>query len=337
MIRIRKTLLPAVAVLLFAWANAAGQPSGTPICDAAKIPADRAVACRVIERERTVVDNLKAAAGGVEHCALTRTGARLDRILSDVVTGTGTISVGFTLGTIDATGQRSELFPGAPDAVVIELLEDGATAPSSACLASEHRSVLLSVAGAVSAAVGSYNQPLLEAGAEGLRKLADTWSWIITDGFGQYPWERAFNDLVHRKPNVSLIADLPSLEWVLLHPSVGLTVSGVSALRESRGQTAFLLEPFGFTRYRFDVLEEKRSYWGASSLVVVTEGLPPAVGGLLRLNQYSFGVVRHLGGNDGVDGQWAVTATVELLERLQPARKKIKDAAKEAVARSPGR
>ncbi|MEO6221690.1 MAG: hypothetical protein ABIP90_00465 [Vicinamibacterales bacterium] len=301
----------------------------------AAVDAPRALVCRVVEQERIDIAVLQKTPTGASDCALTRTAARLE-LISGVITSAQRTSlpVYFTPKTMGAEAQRMELFAGQPDAVVLEL-EEGAPEQPSACYARANRAALSATAAAVSKAVLAYNQPGLAAGAVNLQKLANTWSWVITEGFGQYPWERAFNDLVHRPGDASLIADLPRLEWVVIHPSVGLTVSGLKALRESRGQTAVFIEPVGFVHYRFNVVEESRSYWGASSLVVLTQNASPAIGGLLRFNRYSIGAARHLR-SGGVNGRWAVTATMELLERLQPARKKLKKAGAEAEARAPG-
>jgi hypothetical protein len=334
MTHIRGVVHSLLIVVLLGGAHAAAAQDRCSSVATADAP--RGLVCRVVDQERVEIAALLRAPAGAADCALTRTSARLELIAAVITSGRNTsLPVYFTPRTLGTGAQRTELFAGQPDAVVLEL-EEGAPEQPSACYARGHRAALSATAAAVSKAVHAYNQPGLQTGAAQLRKLANTWSWVITDGFGQYPWERALNDLAHGPPDVSLIADLPKVEWVVVHPSVGLTVTGLKALRDSRGQTAVFIEPLGFVRYRFNVAEESRSYWGASSLVVLAQNASPAIGGLLRFNKYSIGAARHLR-SGGVNGRWAVTATMELLERLQPARKEVQKASAEAEAKAPVR
>ncbi len=293
----------------------------------------RGVVCRVVAEERTFILAQQKSPPAANSCALVRTHGRLERLLGEVVGGTGVLPVYFTVRTVGGDGERRELFADEPDAVVVDV-EEGTSPPGGACVAGEQRDAVLQVVAAVGRAVHGYNQPFLQQGAGQLRKLANTWSWVISDGFGQYPWERFLNDVVHRNPpGPGIIEHLPRYEWVLLHPSVALAMSGLKELRTSRGQTAFLIEPLGFIRYRFNIDAETRAYWGASALVVATENQPPAIGALLRFNKYSFGVARHLSDNSAARGRWTITATVELLERLQPPRKGVREAGEKAGAR----
>ncbi len=321
------------AALLVGLPIAAEAQAPDPCSALAGVNDARGVVCRVVAQERTFILEQQKAPSGANSCALVRTGGRIERLIGEVAGGTGVLPVYFTVRTVGADGERRELFAEEPDAVVIDV-EEGASPPAGACVAGDHRDAVLQVVAAVGRAVHGYNQPFLQQGAGQLRKLANTWSWVISDGFGQYPWERLFNDVVHRDPEgPGIIEHLPRYEWVLLHPSVALAMSGLKELRTSRGQTAFLIEPLGFIRYRFKLDEEKGSYWGASALLVATENQPPAVGGLLRFNKYSFGVARHLSDSTGAKRRWTITATVELLERLQPPRKEVREAGAKAGAR----
>ena len=312
-----------VAVTLFcafaiAGSEAAAQsPRCAGLSDAKKPVCEAALAA-----EHTLADlRVKVPAS----CALAPVGGRVERLLSELPVADGLLSEEFVARTapVRAGGvefEQTVLFAGDADVVVLSV-EDGAPRDRAVCYAADaERASLTEVAGAIAGAIAEYNKPMLVSGAAQLRKLADTWSWIVTDGFGQFPWERAFNDLTHRKP--LSIYHLPKMEWVLLHPGVGVELTRLDDLRESRGQTVLFVEPIGFVRYNFDVRSEKRRYWGASLLVVATDDSPPGIGGLLRYNKYSVGAVRHLRSKDA-GGHWAMTATVELLERTQSARRKL--------------
>lgn len=95
------------------------------------------------------------------------------------------LPVYFTVRTVEADGERRELFAEEPDAVARDVKE-GASPPTRACAAGHHCDAVLQVVAAVDRADHGYNQPYLQQGAGQLRKLARAWSWVISDGFGQY-------------------------------------------------------------------------------------------------------------------------------------------------------
>lgn len=318
------TLFCAFAIAGPAAAGQSAQCTGLsdskkPICEAA------------VAAQTTIADlRVKVPAS----CALEPVADRADRLLSELPIADGLLSEEFVARTsaVRAGGlefEQTVLFVSDPDVVVLSV-EDGGPRNAAVCYAMDAERVpLTNVVGAIAVAVAEYNKPMLVFGAAQLRRLANTWSWIVTDGFGQFPWERAFNDLTHRKP--LSIYRLPKMEWVLLHPGVGVELTQLDELRESRGQTVLFIEPIGFVRYNFNLRSEKRRYWGASLLVVATDDSPPGIGGLLRYNKYSVGAVKHLRSGQE-QGQWAMTATVELLERTQSARKKLQQAKTRAEA-----
>jgi hypothetical protein len=281
--------------------------------------------CAAATSALETVRKLQQSHTPAEPCYLQRIGDRLEGLLFGLPEVKGLVPEDFASQTSAITQNGYEFavelfFVGEPDEVVISL-EDGAVADPAACsVAPADKDPLVAAVGAVAKAVAGYNKPILVSGAVQLRKLSNTWTWMITDGFGQFPWERLFNDVVHRQP--MSIFRLPRTEWVLVHPSVGAAFTSLNRFEDSRGQVSLLIEPFGVTLYQFDVNAERRSYWGASALVTMTGSLPPGVGGLLRFNKYSLGVVRHVGSGER-GGDWSLTASVELVERLQPARKKL--------------
>jgi hypothetical protein len=276
---------------------------------AAAATGEPCAAARAVIRLRGLVHGLKSAGGTLPYLA-----AEFDIRSEPVSAG-------------DVEYARSLLFHAEDDEVTLSVeegLPDNALPPGT-CRATD--TVLVKVeaaATAVAKAIAAYNKPALTEGAAALNKLSDTWLWVITDGFGQFPWERAFNDVVHRAP-MSIYA-LPKVEWILLHPSVGAEFSGSSSFSETRANGSLFIEPIGFVRYRFQVDKTTRHYWGLSALVVLGSNVPPGYGALLRYDTYAIGVVNHpkTGANRGPGARsWGVTATVELFERLQAARKKL--------------
>ena len=312
--------------LLFALLLAAAAPATASAQDCTTFTGTKQQICTAAVDVRNGLAALRGAEPS--SCVLAPVSRRLDILFAELAPATGLFPVDFQTRTslrvssgLEIT--QEELFVGDADSVVFD--DDSSGRSAGVCYASdkagdELRKPLL----ALSKAMAAYKQPLMIEGAAHLRRLANTWTWIITDGFGQYPWERAFNDLVHR--DTLSIYRLPKIEWVLVHPSVGMEVRDFDGWKDVRAQTALFVEPAGFIRYRFNVDDESRSYWGASVLVVITDDTTPAVGGLVRYNTFALGVVRHLKPDSLNERKWAVVATVELLERTQAARKKLRDA-----------
>lgn len=313
----------AVAVLLCSLAQADPAAARQQTDCSTLSPSARTV-CDEAAKALATTTTLKQSVESANACSLDRVGARLNELLQGLSV-VAQLPEDFRVQTAAVRQggiefEKKLLFYAEPEEVVVSL-EDGAKPDPSDCVVDpKQRAELEAALAPVAKAIAAYNKPLQVQGAAQLRKLANTWSWIITDGFGQFPWERLVNDLVHREP--MSIYQLPKTEWVVVHPSAGVTLTGLSDLDDVRGNMALFVEPIGFVRYSFNVDSEERTYWGASGLVVVTENAPLAIGALLRYNKYSVGAARGLrSGEDG--GAWQFTATVELLERLQPARKKL--------------
>jgi hypothetical protein len=288
---------------------------------------------------RILESSWPAAARTGRPCAPARVILRLGGLVGGIKSAGPYLALEFAAHTDSipydgSTYSRSVLFLAEDDEVELSA-ENGLpldSRPSGTCLArDDERTAITEAARAVETAITGYNKPALGQGAAQLKKLSDTWMWVITDGFGQFPWERVFNDLVHRRP--LSIYRLPTIEWVLLHPSVGAEITSGSDFSETRAKGALLIESLGFVRYRFRIDQQKRHYLGASLLLVLREELSPGYGALFRYDRYSIGVVRHTStsaSGTGRDPTWGVTATVELLERLQAARTKLKTAEQRA-------
>ena len=313
----------ALAVLLCSLAQAdpaAARQAG----NCSTLAADAKAVCEAAVKALATTRTLRMSVGLLNSCSLERVDARLNELLEGLSV-VGQLPEDFRVQTAAVTQGGTEFqkrfrFYGEPEEIVDSLEAGLLPNPSDCVVDPKQRADLEAALSPLVRAIAAYNKPLQVRGALQLRKLANTWSWVITDGFGQFPWERLVNDLVHRAP--MSIYQLPKTEWVVVHPSVGVTLTGLKDLDDVRGHMALFVEPLGFVRYSFDVDSEARKYWGASGLVVVTENTPLALGALLRYNKYSIGAARSLrSGEDG--GTWQVTATVELLERLQPARKKL--------------
>lgn len=274
-----------------------------------------------------------------ELCGVTRLSERLEILVSDaeaLASSKARLMLPDDFAPIDTSVPGSEakvrsVFHGESYEVQL-ITADGVPPgiPATVCfIKSSLAATLDQTATAVSGAVRAYNQPMLVDGAAALERLSDTWQWIITDGFGQFPWERAVSDAFSRS-RVSPY-DLPKAQLVLAHPSVGTEVSGGKRFTDFRNRASFFFEPIGFVRYRFNVPKSSHSYWGLSALLVLNADQAPGVGGLIRMNKFALGAVRHMkDARSGEPARWAVTATVELLERVQSARKKLTDAAADA-------
>jgi hypothetical protein len=220
---------------------------------------------------------------------------------------------------------RWVLFEGSQQEVELGR-EDGAPAPAAdLCVVSARPELPLVIHAVVS--VNRYaakaNEGLLATGAKGLVRLRDDWAWFLEKGLGQFPWERALNAFTDRRGG---IADLPTRQWVLLHPSIAVEIDESDfSVDELRVQDSLLVEPFGVVRYRFagSVDEPERAFWGGSLLLALREDQDPGYGLLLRRGTFGLGGVWREVTTDGrEEDEISVVLTLDLLGRVQKEQEK---------------
>lgn len=89
------------------------------------------------------------------------------------------------------------------------------------------------------------------------------WTTYFDRGYSQLPWELYFNS---RRARSGVRLDPPTSQLILLHPSIGVQLTGIS-WKDIGRRDAVLVEPFGWIWYRNDY----RSYFGVSGVVGFTE------------------------------------------------------------------
>ncbi|HEY0969648.1 MAG TPA: hypothetical protein VGE02_01590 [Gemmatimonadales bacterium] len=154
------------------------------------------------------------------------------------------------------------VFQGA-DAIVV-----------TAAMESSERRALCWPAIAMNGLLTMYRAPARDATVEALHALAGRWDSYIEHSYSQLPWELLVNGL-GRSPRSW---EPPTAQWVLLHPSVGVEVAGLSRDELVRVDVA-VLEVGGYLRYFRDYTRRV----GVSGVATFATDRPMAVGAYLHL------------------------------------------------------
>ncbi len=116
---------------------------------------------------------------------------------------------------------------------------------------------------------------------------ADEYEGYLKDGLPMWPWELAVNGW--GQDYKDLFTEAPRWQWVVARPSAGLELVWPNR-KEANLEASLGIEPLGFVRYTD---KNFRNWWGLSTLVVLgTDDNGAGLGGLIRYNNYSLGIVK---------------------------------------------
>ncbi len=165
---------------------------------------------------------------------------------------------------VDADEMVYTLFPDTPDAIEV----GEATAP-------EARRALCWMAIATDRLLVRYGQTPRDVAVRALDAMVAQWDAFNQSSYSMYPWELWANSLGARRER--LIP--PRHQIVLLHPSIGLGVTGQDFENLAR-QDVIAFEPVGYLVYN----RARTWYGGASALLTLPREGGPGVGGMLHFS-----------------------------------------------------
>ena len=159
--------------------------------------------------------------------------------------------------------------------------------------------------------------PLLARRALGVARASRDAESLLKDGLAMWPWELWANGLrLSRDDSEPLFRT----QLVLMRPTAGIEVD--TRNRASADLNAsVMLEPVGFVRYRGSGYSH---WWGASIVVTSSTSRGAGVGGLVRWDNYVFGLTRHKGEDGRPDSNFLVIG-VELYDFLNKKRTELKE------------
>ena len=161
------------------------------------------------------------------------------------------------------------------------------------------------------------NLPLLAQRAAAVAHASREAESLLKDGLPMWPWELWANG---KRLSRNDSDPLFRTQWVLMRPTAGIEVDTRNRAAADL-QASVLLEPVGFVRYRGAGYSH---WWGASLVVTSSTGRGAGVGGLVRWDNYVFGLTRHKGENGRPDSNFLVVG-VELYDFLNRKRAELKD------------
>jgi hypothetical protein len=141
-------------------------------------------------------------------------------------------------------------------------------------MSSDERRALCWPAISISAFLNNYQAPVRDATVEALNSLAVRWDRYIDNSYSQLPWELFVNGLGRSRRDW----EPPRRQWILVHPSVGVELAGLSWSNLVRVNVA-AVEPVGIIRYSSDY----KRYYGISTVATFATDRSAAVGGYLHL------------------------------------------------------
>ena len=216
------------------------------------------------------------------------------------------------LRTNPATGERTvTLFRGDPDAISI-----ADSTPDAV-----RRTVCWSAA-ATRWLMDRYTGPMREHAVAFIAAKRDLWTRYYERGYSQLPWELLLNSRLLADDQR---LDPPTVQWVLLHPSVGAEVA-VGKWRDLRRQETITLELLGWLKYR----DGYRRYRGISGVVTFTEGQGLGVGPFVHFSRAAKAgyVFRTRRPADGTRREHGVLLSVDLYRYLDDNRTQVEQALK---------
>jgi hypothetical protein len=119
-----------------------------------------------------------------------------------------------------------------------------------------------------------YEAGLRDATVEALNRLAASWEEYVDNSYSQLPWELLVNGLSRSRRKW----EPPNYQWILVHPSVGVELAGVSAKNLARVDVA-VVEGLGYLRY----FSNYTRYVGVSGVATFASDRAVAVGGYLHV------------------------------------------------------
>lgn len=119
-----------------------------------------------------------------------------------------------------------------------------------------------------------YRAPARDATVEALNTLAARWDDYIDNSYSQLPWELFLNGLSRSRRDW----EPPRNQWILVHPSVGVEIAGLSWKNLNRVDVA-VVEPLGYLRYNANYTR----YVGVSGVATFASNRAAAIGGYLHL------------------------------------------------------
>lgn len=118
------------------------------------------------------------------------------------------------------------------------------------------------------------NAPARRAAVTGLSNAVRAWDRFNATGYSQYPWEVLLN-----AASPGLMP--PSVQWIVLHPAVGIELVG-DELDAMQRLDVLLLEPLGVVAYTRD----RAFYVGAAGVISVPSQAPVGAGVMLHVGPY---------------------------------------------------
>lgn len=120
-----------------------------------------------------------------------------------------------------------------------------------------------------------------------VEERAGEYERYLKDGLAMWPWELAVNGW--GQDYNDLFTAAPRWQWVVARPSAGFEIFWPNR-SEARLEASIGVEPLGFVRYTDS---SYKNWWGLSTLVVLgTDDNGAGLGGLIRYNNYSLGIVK---------------------------------------------
>jgi hypothetical protein len=153
------------------------------------------------------------------------------------------------------------------------------------------------------------NRVARDAVLQGLERAVAAWDAFNTTGYAQYPWELWLN-----RPPDGLMP--PRVQWILMHPNVGLELVGTGNLASARRVDTILIEPLGVLRYT----DGRRFYLGASLLASLSSNESIGLGPMLHLGQYGkLGYVFRSAADSDERGRDGLVMTADVLQFVTSA------------------
>jgi hypothetical protein len=171
--------------------------------------------------------------------------------------------------------------------------------------------------------LGLANRIAEDAVLQGLDRAVAAWDAFNTTGYAQYPWELLLN-----RPPDGLMP--PRVQWIVMHPSVGLELVGTGDPRSMRRVDTILLEPLGVLRYT----DDRRFYAGVSFLASLSSSERIGLGPMIHLGQFlKLGYVFRSADDNAESGRDGVVVTADLLQLLAGAPAVYRSAQERVAAR----
>ena len=190
-------------------------------------------------------------------------------------------------------------------------------------MSSEQRRALCWPALSVHALLINYHAPIRDSTIVALNALAARWDDYIDNSYSQLPWELFVNGLGRSRRDW----EPPGHQWIVLHPSAGVELDGLSWKNLTRVDVA-VVEPLGYVRYN----PKKTRYYGISTVATFASDRSAAVGGYLHLwyPQAKLGYV--VRSDPDRKRRQSVLVTVDVYDLLTGAPKSLTEAKDAALA-----